>query len=112
MSSIPIGLAGQKYYGTHDIHLPPTFETAGVAYSANVFVNGRPVHRAGDRSEPHTVPIIPPPPPHPEFIVEGMANILVNGQPIAFQGAKTTFGSTVLLGSHSVFMGGPKLDPA
>ena len=61
MAGIPIGLAGQKVYGTHDIHIPPTFETAGKAYSATVLVNGRNVHRLGDESEPHTIPLIPPP---------------------------------------------------
>jgi uncharacterized Zn-binding protein involved in type VI secretion len=113
MAGIPIGLSGQKVYGTHDIHIPPTFETAGVAYSATVIVNGRNVHRMGDRSEPHTIPLIPPPPPHPEFIIEGIPTVLVEGHPIARLGSVMTNGGAVLLGSHSVFIGGvPSIENA
>lgn len=112
MAGIPIGLAGQKVYGTHDIHIPPTFETPGKGYSATVLVNGRNVHRLGDESEPHTIPLIPPPPPHPEFIIEGIPTVLVEGRPIARLGSSLTFGGAVLLGSHSVFIGGvPVIEP-
>lgn len=101
------GLAGQGFYGTHDIHIPPTFNTPGKAFSANVIVNGRNVHRVGDESEPHTAPSIPPPPPHPEFIVAGdvSVSVFVNERPFAPLGATCTTGCPILLGSYSVFVG-------
>lgn len=104
--TLPFGLIGQGFYGSHDIHTPVTFNTAGVAYSEDVIINGRNVHRLGDRSELHTIPMIPPPPPHPEFIVEGMPKVFVNGRPVCRQGSITTNGASVLLGSHSVFVNG------
>jgi uncharacterized Zn-binding protein involved in type VI secretion len=109
---IPIALAGQGFYGTHDIHIPPTFDTPNVAYSGNVIVNGRNVHRVGDKSENHTIPPPLPPTWHPEFIVSGTAaNVIVNGKPVAIIGALCTTGFPVLLGSYSVFLGGAIAPP-
>ena len=65
---------------SHDVHPLPWCEpseppgappgTPQGGYSPNVFVNGKPVHRQGDRFVPHTIPMIPPPPPHP-FTCQG-----------------------------------------
>jgi len=108
----PFGLAGQGFYGTHDIHIPPTFNTPGVAYSPNVKVNGLFVHRLGDKSEEHTIPPPLPPTYHPEFIVDGIYDsVLVNGRPVAPLGASVTNTGKVLLGSYSVFIGGGTSTP-
>lgn len=98
------GLAGQGWYGTHDIHLPLTFDTAGVAYSEDVIINGRNAHRIGDLSEPHYIPGPPPSPKHPETIVGDPGTVMINGKPAARLGAKITNGNSVLyLGSYNVF---------
>jgi uncharacterized Zn-binding protein involved in type VI secretion len=106
MAGLQAGLSGQGFYGSHDIHTPVTFTTAGTAFSENVVINGRPVHRLGDKSENHTIPI-PPGTWHPEFIVDGIPSVFVNGRPIARLGSTTTNGASVLLGSHSVYLSGP-----
>jgi uncharacterized Zn-binding protein involved in type VI secretion len=98
------GLQGQGWYGTHDIHLPLTFNTAGVAFSEDVIINGRNAHRIGDISEEHYIPIVPPSPPHPETIVGEAGTVYINGKPAARLGAQITNGNAVLyLGSYSVF---------
>ena len=71
----------------------------------NVYVNGKPVHRQGDRFVPHTIPMIPPPPPHPDIMGVGSnARVFVNGKLAATLGTPTVQGGLVVVGSHSVFM--------
>ena len=97
----PIAQALQGWYGTHDIHTLLTFNTPGTGYSEDVIIEGQPVHRVNDISEPH---FIPPPigsPPHPETVLGppptfAAATVHVNGQPAAFVGAQIT-GSAVVL---------------
>ena len=100
----PFGLAGQGWYGTHDIHTPLTFNTPGVAYSENVKINGRFAHRIGDISEEHILPI-PPFPAHPETIIgDPNGRVLINGRPAAKVGAQITNGNACLfLPSYTVF---------
>ena len=107
MPVTPIALHGQGFYGTHDIHNPPRFEEPGTAFSPDVKVNGRFVHRYLDRSDLHTIPPPLPPTKHPEFIISGIRpDILVNGKPVAQLGATCTTGCPVVLSSVTVFMGG------
>lgn len=99
----PFGLAGQLYYGSHDIHLPLVFSTPGTGYSSNVIINGFNAHRIGDVSEPHVLPI-PPFPSHPEVLVGTPSKVRINGMPAAAVGTKPAGGGTgVLLGSQTVF---------
>jgi len=107
MAFTPIALHGQGFYGTHDIHIPPKFTEPGVAFSKDVVVNGRFVHRFMDRSDLHTIPPPLPPTKHPEFITSGIRlDILVNGKPVAQLGATCTTGCPVVLASVTVLMGG------
>ena len=97
------GLAGQGWYGTHDIHTPLTFNTPGVAYSKNVKINGRFAHRIGDISEEHYLPF-PPYPAHPETIIGTPGKVMINGKPAAPVGAQITNGNASLfLPSFTVF---------
>ena len=101
----PFGLAGQGWYGTHDIHTPLTFNTPGTGYSTNVKINGSFAHRGGDVSEPHILPI-PPFPAHPETIIGEPGTVMINGKPAAPVGAKITGSFSVLyLPSYTVFFG-------
>ena len=99
----PFGLAGQGWYGTHDIHTPLTFNAPGTGYSPNVKINGSFAHRGGDVSEPHILPI-PPFPAHPETIVASPSTVQINGMPAAEVGATITgSGSVLFLPSFTVF---------
>ena len=100
---------------SHDVHPLPWCEpseppgappgTPQGGYSPNVFVNGKPVHRQGDRFVPHTIPIIPPPPPHPDIMGVGSnARVFFNGKIAATLGTPTVQGGLIVVGSHSVFM--------
>ena len=101
----PFGLAGQGWYGTHDIHTPLTFNTPGTGYSPNVKINGSFAHRGGDVSEPHILPI-PPFPAHPETIIGVPGTVYINGMPAAPVGASVTgSGAHIYLPSYTVFFG-------
>lgn len=90
---------------THDVHPPPIPLPAPAGFSANVIINGLPVHHAGNTSLPHGIPPAPPNPRHPDIIIDPtcIPNVWVNGRPAARQGTETQFGSKVIVGSQTVF---------
>ncbi|GFM83838.1 hypothetical protein PSCICN_45300 [Pseudomonas cichorii] len=71
----------------HACPIPLHGLTPIVSASANVFVNGLPVARVGDRSGCGAV------------IVSGIPSILINGRPIAHLGSLSSHGGTIITGS-------------
>ena len=102
--AVPVGLLG--VYSNHDIHPVIIPNPAPAGCSETVIINGRPAHHVGNTFVPHTIPIIPPPPPHSDVLVVGHPTVMCNGTPIAVLGSATNEGATVLTGSHNVFLGG------
>ncbi|MBX8540549.1 PAAR domain-containing protein [Pseudomonas cichorii] len=79
----------------HACPLPLHGLTPIVSASPNVFVNGLPVARVGDKSGCGAV------------IVSGIPNILINGRPIAHIGSLSSHGGTIITGSINTMGGGP-----
>ncbi|MEN1834461.1 PAAR domain-containing protein [Pseudomonas lijiangensis] len=79
----------------HACPLPLHGLTPIVSASPNVFVNGLPVARVGDKSGCGAV------------IVSGIPNILINGRPIAHIGSLSSHGGTIINGSINTMGGGP-----
>lgn len=119
--AMPIFRRGVGPYANHDIHpIPiPTFTTLnpvhppGAGYSSNVYINGLPAMSTGNTCIPHTIPIIPPPPPHPDVLISGHSRVYINGGCAATVGSVTNFGAP-MIGSASVtvFMGAAPLATA
>ena len=119
--AMPIMRRGVGPYANHDIHpIPiPTFTTKspvhppGAGYSSNVYINGLPAMSTGNTCIPHTIPIIPPPPPHPDVLITGHSRVYINGGCAATVGSVTNFGAP-MIGSASVtvFMGDAPLATA
>jgi uncharacterized Zn-binding protein involved in type VI secretion len=119
--AMPIFRRGVGPYANHDIHpIPiPTFTTLnpvhppGAGYSSNVYINGLPAMSTGNTCIPHTIPIIPPPPPHPDVLITGHSRVYINGGCAATIGSVTNFGAP-MIGSASVtvFMGAAPLATA
>ena len=118
MAALPIARFAGLTYGNHDIHpvpipvpTPPSpVHPPSGGYSSNVFINGLPAHSTGNMCVPHTIPIIPPPPPHPDVLITGHPTVRINGGAAATTGSVTNFGAPVLgQFSHTVFMGGAPL---
>ena len=61
--ALPIARFSGLTYSNHDIHPVPIPDPEN-GYSADVFVNGLPAHTTGNTCIPHTIPVVPPPPPH------------------------------------------------
>lgn len=117
---MPIMRRGVGPYGNHDIHpIPiPVFtplspvHPEGAGYSSNVYINGLPAMSTGNMCIPHTIPIIPPPPPHPDMLLTGHATVRINGGAAATIGSATNFGAPVIgSASVTVFMGDAPLVP-
>ena len=118
--AMPIMRRGVGPYGNHDIHPPPipvlTPQTPvhppGAGYSSNVYINGLPAMSTGNMCIPHTIPIIPPPPPHADMLLTGHATVRINGGAAATVGSVTNFGAPVIgSASVTVFMGSAALVP-
>ena len=118
--AMPIMRRGVGPYGNHDIHpIPiPVFtplspvHPEGAGYSSNVYINGLPAMSTGNMCIPHTIPIIPPPPPHPDMLLTGHATVRINGGAAATIGSATNFGAPVIgSASITVFMGDAPLVP-
>lgn len=118
--AMPIMRRGLSPYGNHDIHPIPipvlTPQTPvhppGAGYSSNVYINGLPAMSTGNMCIPHTVPIIPPPPPHADMLLTGHATVRINGGAAATIGSVTDHGAPVIgSASVTVFMGAAALVP-
>jgi|TARA_B100001094_G_scaffold226252_1_gene220637 uncharacterized Zn-binding protein involved in type VI secretion len=113
-----VGLLGS--YSNHDSHPVPIPNPAPEGFAANVLINGRPAHHVGNTFIEHTIPTFPPPPIHPDVILTGHATVWIGGGPAAVVGLSDIvalppgvgFGSRVLTGSHSVFLGDAPIIPA
>lgn len=84
-------------------HCSP-FSTSGG--SGDVFVDGRPMNRVGDKVSSHLVKIGKKCFPHGASITSGSSSVFVNGRPAAFVGS--TVGpmcTKVAAGSSDVFIG-------
>lgn len=102
----PIMLALPGTYTTHGAFVPPLFPIPAVSFSSTVRVNGLFVHRAGDTSEIHCVPIIPPICDIEVFQGPGFATIFCEGRPLMRAGAVTAPGGcTGTMMSHTVLGG-------
>lgn len=80
---------------------PPRPNTEG---SADVFVNGLPVHRQGDAWAAHTCPPIPE--THASVLASGSSTVFANGKQVGRIGDPVACGSSVATGSENVFAGG------
>ncbi|TBM39809.1 PAAR domain-containing protein [Vibrio cholerae] len=83
--------------GTGHGAFPPRSSTSG---SANVYVNGKPVHRVGDSWPVHCDPT---PSCHAGSLAAGSPTVFANGSPIGRVGDPVDCGSAVAAGSHNVF---------
>lgn len=102
----PIALAFPFSYTTHPAFIPPTFITPGVAHSATVRVNALPVHRMGDISEIHCIPIIPPVCDIETFVSGGATTVFCEGRPLALICPVSSPGDCIATwSSHTVFVG-------
>jgi uncharacterized Zn-binding protein involved in type VI secretion len=78
---------------------PPRASTGG---SANVYVNGIPVHRKGDSWATHCCG----PSCHGSSLAAGSSSVFVNGLQLGRIGDPVACGSAVAVGSGDVFAGG------
>jgi uncharacterized Zn-binding protein involved in type VI secretion len=117
---MPIMTYAAAPYGNHDIHPPPipvfTPQTPvhppGAGYSSNVYINGLPAMSTGNMCIPHTIPIIPPPPPHADMLLTGHATVRINGGAAATVGSVTDHGAPLIgRASVTVLMGTAVLVP-
>lgn len=83
--------------GTGHGAFPPRTSTAG---SPSVFVNGQPVHRAGDAWGTHCDPA---PSCHAGTLAAGSPTVYANGQALGRVGDSVDCGSAVAAGSPNVF---------
>lgn len=83
--------------GTGHGAFPPRSSTSG---SANVYVNGKPVHRVGDSWPVHCDPT---PSCHAGSLAAGSPTVFANGSPIGRVGDPVDCGSAVAAGSPNVF---------
>ncbi|MFT8947963.1 MAG: PAAR domain-containing protein [Acetobacter aceti] len=67
-----------------------------VTGSPNVFINGRPAARVGDRATCQGPP---------DKISEGSATVFINGKPASRMGDRTEHGGVIIGGSGNVFIG-------
>lgn len=68
--------------------------------SSNVFINGKAVHRIGDRWAPHTCGNST----HDAVQAQGSPNVFINGKAVARLGDKQTCGDICAEGSPNVFV--------
>ena len=73
--------------------------------SSDVFVNGRPAARVGDRSSVHLRPVGKKFFPHVATISAGSTSVLVNGRPIARVGSPLAGCTFIISGSSDVIVG-------
>ncbi|UIP93346.1 PAAR domain-containing protein [Wolbachia endosymbiont of Anopheles demeilloni] len=74
--------------------------------SGNVFINGKPVYRQGDRWLEHSSTTNPELPIHNNVIlVQGSNSVFVNGKAIARTGDLISCGAIAEQGSNNVFAG-------
>ena len=115
MAGIAVGLNNVKNWvglgvplSPHDVHLGPMPKSGwNRGFSQDVIINGRYTHRFGDEFIGHFMLPIFVNTYHEDKLTGGcVPNILVNGQPIATQYGVTSHGSVILIGSHSVHIGG------
>ena len=78
---------------------PPSPIASG---SGDVFADGMPVSKVGDPIVPHACPSSPP---HPGTIAAGSGTVMINGSPAARLGDSISCGSTIAVGSGTVFIG-------
>ena len=71
--------------------------------SGNVFINGKPVHRAGDYWLPHGCGDCTP---HSSVLASGSSSVYVNGKQMGRIGDPVACGAKVAQGSGNVFCGG------
>ena len=118
--AMPVMTYGLAPYGNHDIHPPPIpvlttqnpVHPEGAGYSSNVYINGLPAMSTGNMCIPHTIPIIPPPPPHADMLLTGHSTVRINGGAAATVGSVTNFGAPMIgKASVTVFMGTAPLVP-
>lgn len=79
---------------------PPTELCEG---SPNVFINGRPAGRVGDKYKPHSCFIHAP---HQDSIASGSATVFINGIQAGRIGDAVQIGGSVRDGSPNVYIGG------
>lgn len=70
--------------------------------SPDVFINGRPAGRVGDKYEPHACPVHPT---HIGTIAEGAPHVFINGMPAGRIGDAVDCGGQVAEGSENVNIG-------
>jgi uncharacterized Zn-binding protein involved in type VI secretion len=103
--ALPIARFSGLTYSNHDIHPVPIPDPEN-GYSADVFVNGLPAHTTGNTCIPHTIPVVPPPPPHADILISGHPTVRINGGAAATTGSVTDKGAAVIGNfSYNVFMG-------
>uniref|UniRef100_A0AB39C9R3 PaaR repeat-containing protein n=1 Tax=Aliivibrio phage vB_Alvi_H905 TaxID=3234039 RepID=A0AB39C9R3_9VIRU len=83
--------------GTGHGVFPPRASTEG---SANVFVEGKPIHRVGDAWGAHCDPS---PSCHAGVLSAGSPSVYANGSPIGRVGDAVDCGSAIASGSSTVF---------
>jgi len=66
---------------------PVGFLPPPVGASANVIINGRNVHKVGDKTLPHFALLPVSPDLHPDTISTGSPTVMVNGTPMAVVGS-------------------------
>ena len=64
---------------------PPVGYLVGAGQSPNVYIDGKLVHKVGDKTFPHYANLVPPD-IHTDTIATGIPTVLVNGAPIAIAG--------------------------
>jgi len=102
-------MSGNKASVLGDVRMCPNCNTplpnsVSTTSSPNVFINGKPVLRAGDTFSPCVCPgcneVI-----KEGKIVQGSSNIFINGMPMAFDSCSITGGGVVVGSSSNVFIG-------
>lgn len=71
------------------------YETAIIAGSSSVFIDGMPAARQGDPLTPHSKPDHPP---HPRKIAGGSATVFIDGKPASRTGDAIDCGGVVIGG--------------
>ena len=93
------------YLGAADVAHCSPMTRAG--HSPNVYVNGIPVSRQGDRNTTHRLPPnVPPCPSHTAPITTGSTTVFVNGRGCGRMGDGLSGCTNVAEGSDNVFAGG------
>ena len=90
--------------GTDHDGFPATKITTG---SPNVFINGKPAARVGDKLEGHAKPGVPS---HSRVITKGSSSVFINGIPAAITGSSINCGGSVIGSSHVII--GDQAPPA